>query len=64
MKNFRSSHLGSAATNPTSIHEDVGSIPGLTQGLQDPELYIADTAQILGCCDCGIGWQLQLQFDP
>ena len=26
---YRSSCCGAAATNPTSIHEDVGSIPGL-----------------------------------
>ena len=25
-------HGGSAVTSPTSIHEDVGSIPGLAQG--------------------------------
>ena len=27
----RSSHCGSMVVNPTGIHEDVGSIPGLTQ---------------------------------
>ena len=35
---FQSSHCGSAVTNPTSIHEDVGSIPGLAQRVKDPAL--------------------------
>ena len=32
----RSSHHGSVVMDPTSIHEDAGSIPGLTQWAKDP----------------------------
>ena len=31
-----SSHRVSALTHPTSMHEDAGSIPGLTQWVKDP----------------------------
>ena len=38
---LRSSHCGSVVMNPTSIHEDAGSIPGLVQWVMDPVLLLA-----------------------
>ena len=32
---FRSSYCGAAETNPTSIHYNVGSIPGLARWVKD-----------------------------
>ena len=36
--NDQSSYHGSAEMNPTSIHEDVYSVPGLAQQVKDPAL--------------------------
>ena len=66
-KNYGSSYRGSMVTNPTSIHEDVGSIPGLAEWGKDLELSCVvgcGGGLIWHCCVSGLGWQLQLQFDP
>ena len=36
---FESSCCGAVEMNPTSIHEDAGLIPGLTQWVGDPVLW-------------------------
>ena len=47
--------------NPSSIHEDTRSIPGLSEGGKDPAWL---QARIWRGCGCGIGQELQLQSDP
>ena len=55
--------MAQRVTNLTSVHEDVGLIPGLTQWVEDLALLLAamwviDAAQTWCWRGCGVGRQL------
>ena len=53
-----------AVRNPASIHEDAGSVLALLSGLGSPvAMSCGEGCRLsldLSCCDCGVGWQVQL----
>ena len=64
-----SSHCDWHVKDHASLCKNAGSIPGLVQWVKDPVLLqaaalVADAAWISCCCGCGVGWQLQLHYDP
>ena len=69
MTHWGVSNVSQWFTNPTSIHGNAGSIPGLSQQVMDPVLpwavmYITDKAWIWCFCGSSVGQQLQLWFNP
>ena len=61
--------LAQQVKNMTSIYEDAGLISGFVHWVKGSGIAVSygvgcRHAQVWCCCGSGIGWQLQLQFDP
>ena len=55
---FRSSLCGSAVMNPTRIHKDAGSIPGLAQWFKDLALLWLWCKPAAAALICPVAWEL------
>ena len=58
-----SSHCGSLETNPASIHEDVGSIPGLDQWTKDLALLWLWCRPVASVLIGPLAWELPYATD-
>ena len=59
IKLMKNSHCGSGVINQTSIHKDVGSIPGHTLWVKDLAFLQAAAMQLRSGVAVGVGQQLQ-----
>ena len=44
--------------------QQIKSLASIHLALSQAAAYVTDVSQILQCCGCGVGQQVQLLFDP